>query len=105
MFDQIVIDADRMKQVEVGDDAAYQVMGLLYGRNVLANQMLTVARKQWDTPDHEAFRPRNQWSLYNALNSALKLARPGEIMEKHRELHRLLGRPMIRFDQRVNLPN
>ena len=105
VFDQLVIDAERMKQTEVSDDAAYQVMGLLYGWKILGNQMLTVARKQWDTPDHKAFEERNQWSLYNALNSALKLARPGDIMEKHRELHRLLGSPNVRFDPRMLLPN
>ena len=105
VFDQIVDDADRMKQVEVSDDAAYQVMGLLYGRRILGNQMMTVARRQWDTPVHKAFEKRSLWSLYNALNSALKLARPGNIMEKHRELHRLLAGPSVRFNPNLILPN
>ena len=105
VFDHLVKDADRMKTVEVSDDAAYQTMGLLYGRKILGNQMMTVARGQWDTPDHKAFEPRTLWSLYNAMNSALKLARPGAIMEKHRELHRLLGGPKVRFDQGVTLAN
>lgn len=105
VFDQIVMDADRMKSVQVSDDAAFQAMGLLYGRKILGNQMMTVARKQWEEPVYKAFEPRTQWSLYNAVNSALKLARPGDIMEKHRELHRLLGGPTVRFDQTLVLPN
>ena len=105
VFNQLVLDANRMKETEVSDDAAYQVMGLLYGRRVLGSQMLTVARNQWDSPDHRAFAARSQWSLYNSLNRALKLAQPGDIMEKHRELHRLLGGPKVQFNQRVILPN
>ena len=104
-FEQIIEDAERMKMTEITDDVAYQVMGLLYGRGILQNQMMTIARKQWINPEHKQFVPRTQWSLYNAINSALKKARPGDIMEKHRALHRLLGGPSIRFDQSVIIPN
>lgn len=99
VFDQLVMDADRMKSIQISDDGAYQAMGLLYGRGILRNHMLTVARDQWLKPDHSEFEQRTLWSLYNAINSALKLSRPGEIMEKHRELHKLLGGPRVRFNQ------
>ena len=98
VFSRIVEDAERMKQTEVSDDAAYQFIGLLYGRKILGDRMMTIARKQWDKPDYKAFEPRTEWSLYNALNRALKLARPGDIIEKHRELHELLAGPKQEFD-------
>lgn len=104
-FQQILEDAERMKMTEITDDVAFQVMGLMYGRGILKNQMLTIAHKQWINPEHKQFMPRTQWSLYNAINSALKKARPGDIMESHRALHRLLGGPSVRFDQSVILPN
>ncbi len=80
-------NAKRMKKIQITDDKAYQILGLLYGQRLLTNPMMTIARREWDKPSHKAFEPRNLWSLYNDLTAALKLARPEEIIEKHRNLH------------------
>lgn len=88
-FEQALEDAQGMKQIKIDDEQAYQVLGSLYGHDLLTNPMMTVARKEWREPTHETFQPRTQWSLYNALNQALKLARPEHIMERHQELHKI----------------
>lgn len=96
-FDQALEDAQNMKLVKIEDEQAYQVLGSLYGRELLTNPMMTVARKEWREPTHATFKPRTQWSLYNSVNQALKLARPEHIMERHTELHEIFTRTDFRF--------
>ncbi len=91
-FTRIVEDAAVMKERELDDPAAFKIMGLLYGREIVSPRQLTVIKDEWLHPSHEEFRPRNMWSLYNACTEALKSCPPLSVMEKHVQLHNTIMR-------------
>lgn len=86
-FGDVVKAADIMRTVDITDQCAYRVLGELYGERLLTNPMMTEARSEWETPTHNDFEPRTQWSLYNAITAALKRTPPGKIVENHQRLH------------------
>lgn len=89
-FQQIVCDAETMKAQELGDRRAYEMMGFLFGEEIISPRQITVVRDQWHKPKHEDFRPRTAWSFYNACTEALKSCPPTAAMEKHIELHKIM---------------
>ena len=90
-FLDIQKDSDKLKQVDMDDDRAFKMMGLLYGRGIMSPRQLPVILHEWLHPGYEDFKPRNAWSLYNACTEALKTAPPQHVMEKHIRLHHLFG--------------
>lgn len=86
-FHQTRADTEEMKQLQVNDAVAWQVLGFLYGKKVLTTRQLPVALKEWHEPRHPDFKPRSLWSLYNACTEALKASPPQSIMERHLLLH------------------
>jgi len=86
-FTRIREDAEEMKRLNVDNDSAYKVMGLLFGKGMLTPRQLPVMKREWLKPAYEDFQPRNLWSLYNAGTEALKSCQPNKIMEKHIKLH------------------
>ena len=86
-FGKLIKDADAMKALVMNDEAAFQMLGLLYGRDVLSPRQLPVVRERWLKPAHDDFQPRNAWSFYNACTDALKSSPPLKIMEQHIKLH------------------
>ncbi len=95
-FESVIDDAMAMKSQKVTDLCAYRALGQLYGERVLSNHMMTVARNEWEKPSHKDFGPRNQWSLYNAITTALKRTPPEKVMENHLRLHEFFSG--IEFD-------
>ena len=89
-FQQIVCDAEQLKQCPLDDLAGFSLLGILFGKEIISPRQLTVVRDQWLKPRHPEFAPRNIWSFYNACTNALKSSPPTTAMEKHIELHRLL---------------
>lgn len=87
-FQKIQIDAERMKQHAIDDMAAFSMMGMLFGHEVISPRQLSVVRDEWLRPRHESFHPRNVWSLYNCCTESLKSCPPTSAMEKHIELHK-----------------
>ena len=90
-FDQIVADAEAMKQFPVADAEAFKLMGLLYGLDIVSPRQLTVVKEEWLNPRHDAFRERSLWSFYNACTESLKTCPPVSVMEKHIQLHNTLA--------------
>lgn len=90
-FHRIVEDAQEMKAWHLGDDDAYKLLGLLYGKGVISPRQIPVVKRGWQDPSHDAFIDRNAWSFYNAVTEALKSAPPTKILEKHIALHNVLG--------------
>jgi hypothetical protein len=66
---------------------AFQLMGVLFGNNVISPRQMTVLKSEWLRPRYEEFQPRNMWSFYNASTECLKSCPPISIMEKHIKLH------------------
>jgi hypothetical protein len=90
-YDKLTRDSQKMKQIEIDDHQAFQKLGLLFGRDILSARQLPAAKKEWLVPQHDEFKPRNLYSLYNACTAALKSAAPAYIMEKHIALHKQLN--------------
>jgi hypothetical protein len=86
-YEQIVADAEAFKALPMENMEAFQLMGVLFGNNIISPRQLTVLKDQWLKPSHEEFQPRNMWSFYNSATESLKSSPPISIMEKHIQLH------------------
>jgi hypothetical protein len=84
---KILDDSATYKTIQVHDDDAFRIYGLLYGRDILSIRQLATARESWDNPAYDDFKDKNLWSLYNHCTDALKTAPPMVRMDKHIELH------------------
>lgn len=87
-FEKVVTDAERLKDMPMNDRDAFQLMGLLYGHDIVSPRQLPVVRDEWLRPSHEEFNQRNRWSFFNAVTEALKSTPPVSIMEKHVRAYR-----------------
>ena len=90
-FTRIVEDAQVMQGQHLSDNDAYRLIGLMYGNGIISPRQIPVVKKEWLTPQHDAFEDRNTWSFYNAVTEALKTAPPTKIMERHIALHHMLS--------------
>ncbi len=90
VWDALKSDVEMMKQVKISDLHGHELLGRLIGAEVLSPRQIPVAYREWDTPSLPDFEPRNLWSLYNSVNSALKTSPVSEIMERHRKLHQTI---------------
>jgi|TARA_R100001530_G_scaffold30529_1_gene23984 hypothetical protein len=87
-FPKIQEDANRMKNINITDDQAYEYMGLLYGHGLLRPRQLNHAISEWKEPSYTAFQDsKNVWTLYNSITDSLKSTPPDKIMQKHLDLH------------------
>ncbi len=86
-FEQIKADAEAFRALPLENMEAFQLMGVLFGHNIVSPRQLTVLKSEWLRPGYEEFRPRNMWSFYNAGTECLKSSPPISIMEKHIQLH------------------
>ena len=76
-----------MKEKDIGNDKAFQMLGLLFGKNILSPRQLPVVKDHWLKPRHVEFSPRDMWSFDNACTEALKSSPPLNVMERHIKLH------------------
>jgi hypothetical protein len=90
VWEQLQEDVETMKQVKISDIHGHEMLGRLIGANVLTPTQITPAYREWDNPSMEEFYPRTLWSLYNAVNQALKTSPVNQIMERHRLLHQTM---------------
>lgn len=86
-YEQIAADAEAFKALPMENTEAFQLMGVLFGNNIISPRQMTVLKSEWLRPSFEEFRPRNLWSFYNAGTESLKSSPPNSIMEKHVRLH------------------
>jgi hypothetical protein len=66
-----VVRIERMRTAEIADERAESLLLRCYERGLVSYRQLPQAIRQWRTPDHDEFRPRTLWSLYNALTGVL----------------------------------
>ncbi len=86
-FQKVVADADRLKTIPMENRQAFELMGYLFGQNIVSPRQLTVVKEEWLKPSHQEFQARNKWSFFNAVTEALKSCPPVSIMEKHKEAY------------------
>lgn len=86
-YERIQQDAGHLKELDITNDTAFRLMGLLFGKNIVTPRMLPVIKQNWLKPPYPDFEGRNAWSLYNACTEALKSTPPSQIMQKHVQLH------------------
>jgi hypothetical protein len=82
-WEKVITDSERLKGIPVSNREAFQLMGLLYGQDIVSPRQLPVIREEWLRPTHNTFNQRNKWSFFNAVTEALKSTPPISIMEKH----------------------
>lgn len=82
-FEKVATDAERLKGIPIDDRGAFELMGLLYGNDIISPRQLPLIREGWLRPAHEEFEARSRWSFFNCVTEALKTTPPVSIMEKH----------------------
>jgi hypothetical protein len=78
---------EAMKDVGVNQDEGYRLLGLARGRKLLTPTQANVAFKDWETPRHDEFKPRNLYSLYNCMTEGLKRGAVANVTERHTATH------------------
>ena len=89
-YEQIVTDAEAFQGVPVANHEAFQLMGVLFGNNIISPRQLPVLKDQWLHPRYPEFQPRTMWSFYNNCTESLKSSPPISVMEKHIKLHKTI---------------
>lgn len=89
-YEKVLIDSDRLKQRELVNRDAFQLMGLLYGMDIVSPRQLTILKQQWLTPRFPEFAARSAWSFFNATTHALKSSPPTDIMERHSQAYNMI---------------
>jgi len=74
----------------VTDQAAHDLVIRSVDSGVCANSYIPDVLGEWRKPQHEAFEPRNVWSLFNAFTETLKQASLAELPKRTQALHGLL---------------
>lgn len=83
-YEKVLADSEKLKSLPVNDRQAFEMMGYLFGHDIVSPRQLTVVRDSWLKPSHAEFQERNKWSLFNAVTEALKSCPPVSTLEKHR---------------------
>ena len=75
------------KLTEIEDRTAHDIVVRACDVGVCPNKLIPHVLHEWREPRHEAFAPRNAWSLFNAFTEALK----GNLIELPRRTEALHG--------------
>ena len=87
---KLIDDSELMAKIILDDDAAFRLLGLLYGHDIIGPRQMVDVRELWNKPDHDEFAGRNLWSFYNNCTQAMKSTPPIQFMDRHLELHKAL---------------
>jgi hypothetical protein len=69
VVDKIHKETEAMKYKLMSDPQAHDYLVQSCIKGVLKWQHAPLVLEQWNNPEHEEFKPRNQWSLFNAYTS------------------------------------
>ena len=89
-FVQLQEDKESMKEIPINNQRAWETMGVLFGKGIINTPQISIMRKEWKNPSHDAFDDDSLWSLYNAGTEALKTCSPTRMMSSHIKLHKEL---------------
>jgi hypothetical protein len=62
----------RLSELELTAIAASHFILTAYRRGIINSHQIADVCKEWETPQHEDFRPRTAWSLFNAFTEVLR---------------------------------
>src|SRR5262249_47610898 len=62
----------RLQSLGLDDQAAEAIILRAWEARIVSHRQLPAVLREWRTPSHEDFSPRNRWSLFNAFTEALK---------------------------------
>jgi len=91
-FEDIQTFAANYAHVEINDNQAYKMIGLLQGMGIITSTIANEAFRQWDHPKYDVFQARTVWSLYNAVTEALKAAPPAKVLQSHVDTHKTFSK-------------
>jgi hypothetical protein len=66
----------KMKETEVAESKVHQIMMKSAIDGIISYSHLRDVYKEWKTPSHSEFNPRNEWSLYNCYTEVIKKYNP-----------------------------
>jgi len=89
-FQKVIAGADRLKAIPMDNRNVFELMGYLFGQDIISPRQLTTVKDEWLKPTHPGFQDRNKWSFFNAVTEALKSCPPVSIMEKHKEAYHVV---------------
>ena len=89
-FAQLQDDKESMKEIPINNQRAWETMGVLFGKGIINTPQISIMKKEWKNPSHDAFDDDSLWSLYNAGTEALKTCSPTRMMSSHIKLHKEL---------------
>ena len=82
-YQKVIVDSEGLKARCLENKQAFQLMGLMFGNEIVSPRQITVLRDQWLRPAYSDFQPRNSWSFLNCTSEALKSSPPSLAIEKH----------------------
>ena len=78
------------KNAVVDDVQAHDLIIRSTDIGVCSNRLIPSVLHEWREPKHDAFEPRNVWSLFNSFTEALKEGNLNELPKRTEALHGLL---------------
>jgi hypothetical protein len=78
------------KQKVISDRAAHDLIIRATDAGALPIRRIPLVLNEWRKPRHQAFAPRNAWSLFNAATETLKGGNLNVLASRTEALHRLL---------------
>ncbi|MHC1743971.1 MAG: hypothetical protein AB9873_13190 [Syntrophobacteraceae bacterium] len=89
-YENVLVDSERLKRRSFENTEAFQLMGVLYGLDIVSPRQLTIIRDEWLHPRHSDFYARNAWLFLNCTTEALKSSPPMMAMERHTKAYRTI---------------
>jgi len=86
-----------MQQATLSEDAANSYMLQAYDTGIVGSRLLPLVINEWREPQHDEFKPRTAWSLFNAVTEVLKprqRTQPAAAAYETIRLQKLLTRDM-----------
>lgn len=95
VYEKIIDNTAKLKALPMDNRHAFQVMGELYGEDIISPRQLTAMKSEWMKPSYEPFKDRNAWSLYNDATHSLKTSPPQQVIEDHTKLSKFFDSMII----------
>ncbi len=80
---------DAYRELRVNDSRAHDLVIKATDCRAITTSQIPEVLGEWRNPTHEAFRPRNAWSLFNAFTEAFKGINPHTAITRGEALHGL----------------
>jgi len=81
---------DAYKTKRITETSAHDLIIRATDVGVCSNRLIPSVLHHWREPEHDEFKHRNVWSLFNAFTSALKDGSLAKLPKRTEALHRLL---------------